>query len=206
MLASIIVVAAGYVFGYVSRELAFKFLRQFEKLPRIRARLNEDVYARLQRNFSQNLIDDCFQAHRVLRETPESEVESTKVTASAGGGHSETLSYRDFVYAKLWIRNYAAAGFSIDSTEAEINILASGLIPTLLSAVDIIGVTKFTGTGIIAGVAFLCLTWSVLLGSLSRLRHTERWEAVRNLVLDYSMREALNKIPPIQEIPESQAE
>ncbi len=160
---------------------------------------------RLRNYFSQGLIDDCRQAHRVLDDMPEGGAGSAKIGSSAGGGHSDTISYRDFVYAKLWIRNYAA-GFSIDSLEAEINILVSGLIPTLLSAAVIIAAAKAAWLSIIAAAIFLCLTWSVLLDSIFRLRHTERWEALRNLIMDYAMREASNKIPPAREISERQPE
>jgi hypothetical protein len=205
LLASILVVAAGYVFGYVSRELAFKFLQQFERLPWIRTKWQEDVNTRLQRYFSQDLINDCRQAHRALGEISASESEATGAAFSAGGGHSDDIGYRDFTYAKLWIRNYAA-GFSVDSVEAEINILASGLIPTLLAAAGIVVITRAAWPGVIAGVIFLGLTWSVILDSLLRLRHTERWEALRNLVMDYAMREASNKIPPIQDTSETQQE
>lgn len=203
LLASIVVVAAGYVFGYVSRELAFKFLQQFERLSWIRTRRPVDVNARLRRYFSQDLIDECRQVHRALGEISASESESAGAAFRAGGGHSDDISYRDFTYAKLWIRNYAA-GFSVDSVEAEINILASGLMPTLLAAADIIVITRAAWPGVIAGVVFLCLTWSVILDSLLRLRHTERWEALRNLVMDYAMREASNKIPSVQDTSASQ--
>jgi hypothetical protein len=216
LLSSIIVVAVGYVIGYISRELAFKFLQQLEKVPDVRDRLNEGVDARLKQYFSQSLVDDCFQAHRALRELPAAaDTESTQVRETpaadagaaranphAGGGHAENISYRNFTYAKLWIRNYAP-GFSIDSIEAEINILASGLIPTLLGSVDIIVIAHAAWYAILAGVLFIGLTWSVLLNSILRLRRTERWEAVRNLVMDYAMREASNKVPPI---PEGQSE
>lgn len=198
LLSSIIVVAVGYVIGYVSRELAFKFLQQLEKIPYARDRLNEGVDARLKEYFSQSLVDDCFQAHRALGETPAADAESTRVNPHAGGGHAENISYRNFTYAKLWIRNYAP-GFSIDSIEAEINILASGLIPTLLGSADIIAIAQAKWYAILAGIVFIGLTWSVLLNSIVRLRRTERWEAVRNLVMDYAMREASNKVPPISE-------
>jgi hypothetical protein len=202
---SIALVAAGYVFGYVSRELAFKLLRQFEKIPRIQARVSEGVNARLRSYFTPGLINDCLQVHRVLSEMPEGSTGPARIGGAMGGGHSDSVSYKDFTYAKLWIRNYAA-GFSIDSVEAEINILVSGLIPTLLSAAAIIAASKATWPSIVGAVIFLGLTWSVLLDSIFRLRHTEKWEAVRNLIMDYAMREASNKLSPGPEAEEAQPE
>lgn len=197
--------AAGYVFGYVARELAFKFLQQFERIPHFRKRLQEDVHVRLQDYFSRALINECFEAHRILNRIHSASIKAARVSDGAGGGHRETSDYRGFTYAKLWIRNYAP-GLSIDSVEAEINILVSGLIPTLLAAIDIIVISGTKVLTIILAGSILALAWSVLLDSIERLRRTERWEALRNLVMDYAMREAISKYPLTQELPDNQEE
>jgi hypothetical protein len=205
VLITLVIAAAGYVFGYVARELAFKFLQQVERIPHFRQRLQEDVQARLQDYFSNALINECFDAHRILSRFHSVSIESARATDRAGGGHRETIDYRAFTYAKLWIRNYAP-GLSIDSIEAEINILVSGLIPTLLAAADVIVLNGAKLLAIILAGGFLALAWSVLLDSIERLRCTERWEGLRNLVMDYAMREAAAKYPLGQELQDSQGE
>src|SRR6266436_4679361 len=51
-LFALAVTAAGYVFGYVSRELAFKLLTQLEKVTGARAKLQENLTPRLRDYFS----------------------------------------------------------------------------------------------------------------------------------------------------------
>lgn len=205
VLITLVFAAAGYVFGYVGRELAFRLLEQIERTPHFRKKLQQDVNARLQDYFSHALLNDCFEAHRILSRIRSTPIESARLTEKAGGGHQETSDYRAFTYAKLWIRNYAP-GLSIDSVEAEINILVSGLLPTLLAAIYVIVISGINALATILASVILVLAWSVLLDSIERLRRTERWEALRNLVMDYAMREAATKYPLIQELPANQEE
>jgi hypothetical protein len=201
LLVVLMVVAAGYVTGYITRELAFKLLRQFEKLPAVGRRLEEDLDAYLQEYFPESLIIECLQAHQALSTLGQSDPKSARNKRSIGGGHFEVSDYEKFVYAKLWIRNYAS-GFSIDGVEAEINILASALIPSLLAAADIIAGAGSIWWAISVAVVLVGLTWSVLLDSLIRLRKTEKLEAVRNLVMDYAMRVAADGYPSSQGLPD----
>jgi hypothetical protein len=63
LLITLAFTAAGYVFGYISRELAFKGLGQLEKISRVRERVEGDVNKRLETYFPQELIKRCRQAH-----------------------------------------------------------------------------------------------------------------------------------------------
>lgn len=215
LLIALFVLAAGYVAGYVIRELAFKLLTQLERLPRFRDELQVNAYKRVESFFPAQLIDDCFETHPLLRAARKKESGDDKTSQhnygtssrdnvnsegqldKAGGGHVENSNYRSFVYAKLWIRNFAP-GFSIDNVEAEINILASGLAPGLLTGLVILAAAHLTWWSVCAAILVVALIWTVLLGSLLRLRRTEAYEAIRNLILDYTMRQAINGYPSTQ--------
>ena len=210
LLASLFILAAGYVAGYVIRELAFKLLAQLERLPNVQEELEVNVYARIEKFFPAQVIDNCFKFHPFLSQArKDSEAESRQDTNAqrrrTGGGHVETINYESFVYAKLWIRNYAP-GFSVDNVEAEINILASGLAPGLLTGLIIIAVAHLVWWSVLVAVFVVALIWAVLLSSLIRLRYTETSEAIRNLVLDYAMRQAMSSYPSSQTASDDQPE
>lgn len=199
LLLLLIVSAAGYVVGYVVRELNFRLLGQLEKVPAIRQELTTDTGKRLVQYFDTHLIEECFRAHPFLR----AKLQSADLTQDetkfriAGGANVETRDYESFVYAKLWIRNFSS-GFSIDTIELEINMLAAALTPSLLLAVSILVSVRITWWSALPTIIFLIVTWWVLLNSLFRLRRTERWEAVRNLIMDYAMRSAAEGYPLVE--------
>lgn len=200
LLLILVAVSLGYITGYVSRELAFMSLGQLEKLRSIREELETDTNRRLHKYFSDELIAKVFRIHPCMRldKSGGSLQEPTQLEL-AGGGNVENTEYENFTYAKLWIRNYAPE-FSIDSTELEINITAGALVPTLLLSADII--VSFSGIwwAIVLVALALASMLYVLVKSLLRLRRTERWEAVRNLILDYAMRCAAQDYP-VTELP-----
>lgn len=222
LLVALFVLAAGYVAGYVIRELAFNLLTEIERLPRFRDELQVNAYKRVESFFPAQLINDCFEAHPLLRAARKKESGDDKTSqnnratssrdsidwesqlAKAGGGHIENSNYRSFEYAKLWIRNFAP-GFSIDNVEAEINILASGLAPGLLTGLVILAAAHLTWWSVCIAISVVALIWTVLLGSLLRLRRTEAYEAIRNLILDYTMRQAINAYPSTQNTPNDKA-
>jgi hypothetical protein len=212
-------VAAGYVAGYVLRELAFKVLAQFERLPKLQERLQVDAYKRVEAHFPPELILDCFRAHPLLNaaydqyrarkaeggEAKPPQIDSRGRGPRAGGGHVEGIDYESFVYAKLWIRNYAP-GFTIDSIEAEINILVSGLAPGILAGIAILATAHVAGWSICVGAITTIVIWYVLLSSAIRLRRSEKSEAIRNVVLDYAMRVAISGYQPSAVVREDQPE
>jgi hypothetical protein len=217
LLTSFLLLAAGYVSGYVLRELAFKLLSVVEGLPWLRHKTQVNTFDGVDGQFSSDLIAECFSAHPVLSESRErlnaikeelKNAESDKRTPTelpmrAGGGHVSDLNFLSFAYAKLWVRNYAP-GLSIDSMEAEINILASGFAPSFLVGLGIVAAAHSAWWSVIIGLAIVALVWWVLLNSVIRLRRDERRESVRNLVLDYSMRQAASKYPNIRATDEDQ--
>ena len=201
LLLILVAVSLGYVTGYVSRELAFMCLGQLEKIRSIREDLETDTNRRLHKYFSDELIIKVFRIHPCMRldqrdtlpQEPAADLEL------AGGGNVENTEYENFTYAKLWIRNYAPE-FSIDSTELEINITAGALLPTLLLSADItVSFSEIWWAVVLVALA-LASIWYILVKSLLRLRRTERWEAIRNLILDYAMRCASQDYP-LAELP-----
>jgi cbb3-type cytochrome oxidase subunit 3 len=184
--------AVAYVIGYIVRELAFRLLGRLEKIPAIRRELTTDTGRRLVQYFDEGLVEKCFEAHPYLKaklQTTEPIDQAALEYRTAGGANVETRDYESFVYAKLWIKNFCS-GFNIDQIELEINMLVAALAPSVLLAVDIlvsIGITWWT---VLLIVVSLGVAWWVFLNSLFRLRRTERWEAVRNLIMDYAMRTA----------------
>jgi hypothetical protein len=219
LLTSFLLLAAGYVSGYVLRELAFKILALIDIFPRLQNWTRVDTFDLVDRYFSSDLISECFSAHPVLGESYrqlKSSEEGTKAPepehdASAGrpkrteDSRAGDLNYLSFVYSKTWIRNYAP-GFSIDSMEAEINILASGFAPSLLVGIAIVAAARSAWWAVFLGCVVVVLVWSILLNSVVRLRRDERRESVRNLILDYSMRQAADRYPATHAANEAQAE
>jgi hypothetical protein len=211
LLTSLFLLAAGYISGYVLRELAFKLLAQLESFPKLQEQLRVDPYKRAEAHFPSELILDCFRAHPILsaaysqykaRQEESGEANSPEVNSRergqrTGGGHLEGIDYEGFVYAKLWIRNYAP-GFSIDSIEAEINILVSGLAPGVLAGLAILAAGRVVWWSIGVGIITTVLIWYVLLSSALRLRRGEKSEAIRNIILDYAMRLAADGYQPSQ--------
>jgi cbb3-type cytochrome oxidase subunit 3 len=189
--------SVAYVIGYIVRELAFRLLGQTEKIPAIRRKLAADTGERLVQYFDEHLREKCFEAHPYLRaklKIDENADQASSRYRHAGGANVETRDYESFVYAKLWIKNFCS-GFNIDQIELEINMLVAALAPSLLLAVDILASIASTWWTILLIVVSLGVAWWVLLNSLYRLRRTERWEAVRNLLMDYAMRTAAISYP-----------
>ncbi len=191
--------ATGYVVGYVLRELAFRLLGLLERAPWIRRRQTTDTARRVAQYFEQGLVRECLAAHPYLKPKlatgqPPADPGPAKTRYRAGGANLETRDYESFVYAKLWVRNFSA-GLTIDSIELEINMLAAALAPSALLAVDLLASVRPTWWNVLLTVAGLALVWWVLFDSLLRLRRTERWEAVRNLIMDYAMRTATVSYP-----------
>jgi hypothetical protein len=217
LLTSFLLLAAGYVSGYVLRELAFKLLSVIEALPWLRHRTRVSTFDGVDGYFPSDLISECFSAHPILGESYD-RLNAIKEAAEraesdqglpvvspmrVGGGHVVDLDFHSFVYAKLWVRNYAP-GLSIDSMEAEINILASGFAPILLVGLGIAAAARSAWWSAIIGFAIVALVWWVLLNSVIRLRRDERRESVRNLLLDYAMRQAASRYPNIPAADEDQ--
>ena len=153
---------------------------------------------------SKNLLGECLKAHPYLQAKLHPADPSPEDTQyrRAGGANIETRDYESFVYSKLWIRNFSP-GFNIDSTELEINMLAAALAPSALLGLDILVSVRLTWWNVPLTIIALVLVWWVLLDSLFRLRRTERWEAVRNLIMDYAMRAAAVGYPQIAEVNEA---
>lgn len=204
LLLLLIYAATGFVVGYVLRELAFRLLGVLEKLPRVRRGLAPDTAGRLADYFDAGLLQECLKAHPYLQGKFQvtDRTERPAGYRKEGGANVETRDYESFVYAKLWIRNFSA-GLSIDSVELEINMLTASLAPSALLAVDILVSVHLSWFAILLTVIALALVWWVLLDSLFRLRRTERWEAVRNLVMDYAMRSAAAGYPAVAEAEEA---
>jgi hypothetical protein len=206
--------ATGYVVGYVLRELAFRLLGLVEKAPRIQRKQATDTARRVAQYFDKGLVGQCMKAHPYLEpklqpkqqstEQPEQQSAGTSPKAApyrAGGANIENPDYESFVYAKLWVRNFSA-GLNIDSIELEINMLAAALAPSALLAVDILVSVRLTWWNLPATIIGLALVWWVLFDALLRLRRTERWEAVRNLIMDFAMRTAAADYPPMAQLDE----
>ena len=193
--------ATGYVVGYVLRELAFRLLGLVEKTPDIKRKQRTDTARRVAQYFDESLVSECLKAHPYLRPKlrtkPQSAGHSTEEPHyRACGANLETRDYESFVYAKLWVRNFSA-GLNIDSVELEINMLAAALAPSALLALDILVSVRLNWWNVPLTIIGLALVWWVLFDALLRLRRTERWEAVRNLIMDFAMRTAAAGYPDI---------
>jgi hypothetical protein len=201
LLIVLIFSATGYVVGYVLRELAFRLLGWLEKVPPIRREPTTDTARRLDQYFEESLLEECLKAHPYLQAKlrPKDSLPADSHYRRAGGANVETRDYESFVYAKLWTRHFSA-GLNIDSIELEINMLAAALTPSALLALDILVSVQLTWWNAPLTIIALGLVWWVLLNSLFRLRRTERWEAVRNLIMDYAMRAAAMDYPQTAEV------
>lgn len=200
--------ATGYVVGYVLRELAFRLLGLLEKAPGIREKQTTHTARRVAQYFDKDLVNQCLKAHPYLQpklqpeQQPEQESPGSSPAGThyrAGGANVETRDYESFVYAKLWVRNFTA-GLNIDSIELEINMLVAALAPSALLAVDILVSVRPNWWNVPVTIIGLALVWWVLVTALFRLRRTERWEAVRNLIMDYAMRTAAAGYPDVAEV------
>lgn len=195
--------ATGYVVGYVLRELAFRLLGLVEKAPFIQRRQRTDTARRAAQYFNESLVTECLKAHPYLK--PKLQPDDSSLEGSyyrAGGANIENRDYESFVYAKLWVRNFSA-GLNIDSIELEINMLAAALAPSALLAVDLLVSVRLTWWNVPLTIIGLALVWWVLFDALLRLRRTERWEAVRNLIMDYAMRTAAAGYPAMAQVDEA---
>ncbi|WP_433238379.1 hypothetical protein [Actinomadura nitritigenes] len=192
LIAALAVLAIGYVVGYVCRELGFKFVALLERLPPFRSR--DDPSAALAELVGPVRYGEFLEAHPYLAALDE-EGRRSGERRWIGGYHRDSLTYERFVYAKTWLKNHAA-GFSVDSTESEINILTATLVPIGLGAVDLTVVTAPRAWLFALAALLAAVLWTVVLGSVLRLRRSERWESLRNLLLDHSMRRAIAEYAP----------
>jgi hypothetical protein len=196
LLLLLVVLSGGYVIGYVSRELAFKGVGQVERIPRFRTRLNMEPGRRLGIHATDSLIQECMDVHPYLGDlrsatgTDGGQSPADRVSARTGGGsHADDHQFANFNYAKAWLRRHAPES-GLDSMEAEINILASTLVPTLLAAAAIVPALHFHWWAYLLAPILFIFTSALILDSLLRLRRSERFEAIRNLLMDHAMRRA----------------
>ncbi|MWA01075.1 hypothetical protein F8568_011935 [Actinomadura sp. LD22] len=192
LIVALAVIAIGYVVGYVCRELGFKVVSLLERLPPFR--LRDDSATALAQLVGPVRYGEFLETHPYLAALEE-EDRRLGERRWIGGYHRDSLTYERFVYAKAWLKNHAA-GFSVDSTESEINILTATLVPIGFGAVDLTVVTAPQAWLIVLAALLAVVLWAVVLSSVLRLRRSERWESLRNLLLDHSMRRAIAEYAP----------
>lgn len=192
LIVALAVLAVGYVVGYVCRELGFKVVGLLERLPPLR--LRDGSSAALAELVGPARYEEFLEAHPYLAALEE-EGRRLGERGVIGGYHGYSLPYERFVYAKTWLRNHAT-GFSVDSAEAEINILTATLIPIGLAAADLTVAASPRAWLFVLAALLAAALWTVVLGSVLRLRRSERFESLRNLLLDHSMRRALAGYAP----------
>jgi hypothetical protein len=212
ILVSLFALAASYVVGFLSREVAFlalglsrvsgstaQMLDQLGALvqtkPAADAELGDDRDA--------GLMSSIQEAHPILtaganEPRASRDARGTREGSLLFGGHAhsrgDAVDYAIFTYCKLWLRTQAPR-LSVDHVEIEINILAASLVPTAL-----VGVIMLAGPGdagiplrvAIGGVVILALLMSTR--SAVKLRQRERFEALRNLCFDYMMRTSAQRL------------
>ncbi|MDT7803230.1 MAG: hypothetical protein QOI78_6663, partial [Actinomycetota bacterium] len=191
-------VSGAFVLGYLSRELAFVVLGRFE-------RLHDWWVAFGVRRFHRNperaigwkevrtLVGDdaaasLVELHPVLALLSGDRVPQD-LQPTVGGGHRADVSFEVFTYTKLWLRGRPAA-FRLDFLELEINVLTGLPIPVLLFAADIVVLGDEPALIRIAALPIGLLICAAILRSARRLRRTERWEAIRNLAFEDTIRRA----------------
>jgi hypothetical protein len=196
--------AIGYVVGYVLRELSFKVLGHLERM--IPSRSHATItYEQLSDAFGAEIVTSCLRAHPYLsRPRHPAESQSPHPDYRVGGGHLATDYLQDFVYAKLWLRNYSP-NFGVDLLELEINTLAATVVPILLGGLVLVTLAGFRWWAYLACIlVVLSLEWFVM-QSLFRLRYAERWESFRNLIMDYAARIAVASYPAADVVVEQAA-
>lgn len=109
-----------------------------------------------------------------------------------GGAHRWDIKFEAKAYATLWLRRFAPA-LAVDQIEAEINILASALPPVVLAVPVAAAWASNPGLALAIGLPVAAFACYILLTSTARLRESERWEAIRNLFEDHSMRIASSR-------------
>jgi len=231
--AVLLAVAASYAIGYLSRESSFWLLGRMERISeRRRAGAaipvrqddadtlgqvppGDDVPAltRMRALSGNNAVDACIELHPVLASLSGPDPAPQRVRRggpTAGGAALPGRELEAFIYCKLWLRRYAPE-LSVDQIEAEINIVVSIVIPVLLVAPVTAAWSGHPVLSTVIGVPVVLAAALAMMRSAMRLRRSERWEAIRNLIEDHMMRTALSHydqpaVEPGARVPEARAE
>lgn len=189
--------ASAYVVGYVGRELAFRLLGVAERLsPRHRVSLGA-LHRGLEAVYGRAAVDRCLRTHPLLGrllDTADGTSPRSQIMRQPGGALRTGNVYEAFLYAKLWLREHNP-GLAPDATEAEINILVSTLLPLALGTWSLIALASPGITAAVATVFVAAGVCAVTFAQVLRLRRTECWEALRNLLEDHEMRLAATRLP-----------
>ncbi|MFF8591193.1 hypothetical protein ACF061_07060 [Streptomyces sp. NPDC015220] len=188
--------AAAYVLGYVGRELAFRLLGLVEWLGARRSS-PDTLYRELEAAYGPEALGRCLATHPLLGRllgTAGNASRRFQTMRQPGGALRAGNAYEAFVYAKFWLREHSPS-LAPDATEAEINVLLSTLLPGILGTWALIAVAPL-GTVAATVTAIVAAAVSVLtFAQVVRLRRTECWEALRNLLEDHEMRLAVARLP-----------
>jgi hypothetical protein len=201
VLLAILLTAASYVVGYVTRHLGFYVLALAERISRQPALTAAQLHRQLRDRYGDRVVDNCFATHPLLeRFLSEERDPGRNGLDGLGGALSPGNSLEAFVYAKHWLME-VMPGLAPADAEREINILVSTLFPVglgtwlfiLLSGPEPLGAAASALIG-------LALCWLVLSSSV-RLRRSERWESLRGMVEGHEMRLALTRQHPPPAVP-----
>ncbi|MFE2511507.1 hypothetical protein ACFXC9_24065 [Streptomyces naganishii] len=189
--------AFAYILGYVGRELAFRLLGLAERLsPKHRSSLGS-LHGELEAVYGRTALRRCLRTHPLLRhllDPAHSASTPAQLLRRPGGALRGGNAYEAFTYAKLWLREHNP-GLAPDATEAEINILLSTPAPLILGTWALITLAPLSVVGAATSALVAAATAALTFAQVLRLRRTECWEALRNLVEDHEMRLAAARLP-----------
>lgn len=197
--------AAAYLAGYVGRELAFRLLGVVERLRGRHHPALGALYAELETVYGQAALRRCLRTHPLLRHlltTADTTAARAEDLRRPGGALRAGNAYEAFVYAKSWLREHNP-GLAPDATEAEINILLSTQAPLALGTWALIDLAPLGGVAATVIALVAAAVAAVVVAQVLRLRRTECWDALRNLLEDHEMRHAAARLPgsPVPVVP-----
>ncbi len=201
VLLAVLLIAASYVVGYVTRHLGFYVLGLAERVSRHPALTAAQLHRQLRDRYGDRVVDNCFAAHPLLERFLSDEQDAGRDGLDGlGGALSPGNSLEAFVYAKHWLMEVVPSLAPTDA-EREINILVSTLFPVGLGTWLFILLSGAEPFGAVASALVgLALCWLVLSSSM-RLRRSERWESLRGVVEGHEMRLALARQHPPPAVP-----
>lgn len=193
VLLTTLTLAVSYVVGYLARELAFLAVGKLDRSDPL-----ADCMPHLRELFGKSLVRRCIHHHPVLRALDRDDARVTDARLGQGG-HAETARMDVFRFCKLWLRSYAPT-LGVDIYEVQINILVSTFAPVGLGALTAIVYTSEHYWWLDPAVVLLATGALVqLYRSTVNQRKSEKLLAVRNLVMDFAMREAAAGYPVVPE-------
>ncbi|NUT99819.1 MAG: hypothetical protein HOY78_48195 [Saccharothrix sp.] len=190
-------IGASFVIGYVTRAIGFALTGRVERISarvaRRRGRAVRSDLGRVRHVLGDEITDELTDLHPPLAHT---DADGDDVKLPAGGAHRGDGSVHAFEYGKLWLRRFSPV-LHVDSMEIEINILVATALPFTLAAVEALVFPRLPLAFRLVVVGVCAAAIVIALRQAIRLRHAERWYAVRNVAFDLAMRRAAARYPEV---------